>query len=166
MRKIAIKHDRRILYSPNFSPGVNILFYLTQEAARLLEQFQYDIAVREVHHTKKVDAPSGTAITLGNILLKKMKKEKLAFNRRGKRAASDIDVVGVRVGNVAGNHEVWFTPRESYSERLILQHDIFSPDVLGIGALMGVRWVVQAQKERKSIGLYSFYEDVLGLSEQ
>ena len=101
---------------------------------------------------------------MGNILLKGMKKEKLAYERRGKRGDYEVDVLGVRLGKVAGHHEVWFTPGESYSERLVLQHDVFNPEVFGIGALMGVRWIAEAHKMQRPAGLYSFYEDVLGLS--
>ncbi len=164
VKKMAVKHQRRILYASNFSPGVNVLFYVTHEVARLLGKFGYDVTVREVHHAGKVDAPSGTAIMLGNILLKEMKKkEKLTYERRGKREEYEIDVLGQRLGQVAGQHEVWFTPRESYSERLILQHDILTPEILGIGALRGVRWVAESQKKQRPSGLYNFYEDVLGL---
>ncbi len=164
VKQIATRYDRRILYASNFSPGVNVLFYATREVARLLNKFGYDTTVREVHHAGKVDAPSGTAITLGNILLKEMKpKEKLAYERRGKREENVIDVLGQRAGQVAGQHEVWFTPRSSYSERLILQHDILTPEILGIGALSGVRWIAEAQKAHKPAGLYNFFEDVLNL---
>jgi dihydrodipicolinate reductase len=97
-------------------------------------------------------------------LLKEMKdKAKLAHERRVKREVNEIDVLGERVGQVAGQHEVWFTPRESYSERLILQHDILTPEILGVGALSGVRWISEAQREKKPAKLYNFYEDVLGL---
>ena len=163
MRKIAIKSGRRILYASNFAPGVNVLFYLTHEAARLLERFGYDTAVHEVHHSAKVDAPSGTAMTLGNILQKGMKRKKLAYERREKRKDTEIDIIGARVGRVAGYHEVWFTPKDSYAERLILQHDAFTPDVFAIGALVGIRWLAEARQKRKPAGLYTFYEDVLGL---
>ena len=163
VKRIANEHGRRVLYAPNFSPGVNVLFHTAQNLAKLLANFGYDVAVFEAHHTAKVDAPSGTAITLGNILLKEMGKERLTYERRDKRADAEIDVLGIRIGKVAGHHEVWFTPRESYSERLILQHDIFNPEILGIGALIGVRWVAEAQKEPKAAGLYNFYEDVLEL---
>ena len=166
VKKMAVEYGRRILYGPNFSPGVNVLFYITQKAARLLGKFGYDTAIREVHHTGKVDSPSGTAITLGDILLKEMAKKRLAYERRVKRDDSEVDVIGMRVGKVAGNHEVWFTPKESYSERLVLQHDIFSPEVLGVGALIGIRWISQAQKEKRPSGVYSFYDDVLGLSKE
>ena len=163
VKGLASKYNRRILYSPNFAPGVNVLFYVTSEAARLLEKFGYDTVVREVHHTAKTDAPSGTAIALGNILSKQMKREKLAYERRGKRDDSEIDVSGVRVGKVAGSHEVWFTPKGSYSERLILQHDAFTPEVFGIGVLTGIRWIAEAQNSKKPAGLYTFSKDVLGL---
>jgi len=164
VKTLAKKYDQRILYASNFSPGVNVLFYLTQEAARLLGKFNYDATVREVHHIGKVDAPSGTAITLGNILLKELKnKTRLTHIRKDKRGETEIDVLGQRVGLVAGQHEIWFTPKESYSERLILQHDTLSPEILGIATLKGVRWIVEAKREQKPAGLYNFYEDVLGL---
>ena len=67
-----------------------------------------EATVREIHHTGKIDAPSGTAITLGNILLKNMKKEKLAYERRVKKEETEIDVLGQRIGQVAGQHEIWF----------------------------------------------------------
>ncbi len=161
LRDVASRYKRRILYAPNFSPGVNVFFYATREMARLLGKLGYDAAVREVHHAEKVDAPSGTAIALGNILLEEMGRERLAYERRGKREDYEVDVLGMRVGKVTGSHEVWFTPGEAYSERLILQHDLFSRDVLGSGALIGVRWLIKAKK--KPAGLYTFYEDVLGL---
>ncbi len=164
VKGIANNYKCRILYSPNFSPGVNVLFYATREVARLLGKLGYDATVREVHHVEKADAPSGTAIELGNILLKEMNRDGLAYERRGKRGTSEIDVLGARVGRVTGSHEIWFTPSESYSERLILQHDLFSREILGLGALIGVRWVAQAKKNRKQPGLYTFYEDVLGLA--
>lgn len=165
VKNTAITYNRRILYSPNFSPGVNVLFHIAYEAVRLLGNFEYDVAVREAHHTGKVDAPSGTAITLGNILLKGADKAKLAHERRDKREDFEIDVLGMRIGKVAGHHEIWYTPKESYSERLILQHDVFKPEVFGIGALRGIRWIAEAQKKRKSAGVYTFYEDVLGLTQ-
>jgi 4-hydroxy-tetrahydrodipicolinate reductase len=133
--------------------------------ARLLGNFGYDVMVREIHHTGKADAPSGTAIALGNFLKGEMeKKMNLAYERREKRVDEEIDVIGSRIGKIAGHHEVWFTPEESYSERLIVQHDVFTPEIFGLGALMGLRWVIKAQKTGKPPGLYNFYEDVLGMS--
>jgi 4-hydroxy-tetrahydrodipicolinate reductase len=164
VRAIAMNHNRRILYAPNFSPGVNVLFYAAQQVAKLLARFGYDVGIREIHHTDKIDAPSGTAITLGDLVRKEMAIADLAYTRRGKRDLSEIDVLGMRLGKVTGHHEVWFTPREAYAERLILQHDVFTPDVFGIGALQGIRWLVDAQKKRTPPGLYSFYGDVLGLT--
>jgi len=164
VRNMAIKYNRRILYAPNYSPGVNVLLFATREISRLLNKFEYDVAVLEIHHSGKVDAPSGTAITLGNILLKEMNKKNLAYERRGKRGDEEIDVLGTRLGRVAGHHEVWFSPKDSYSERLVLQHDVFTPEVFGIGVLMGIRWMVRAKQEHKPAGLYNFSEDVLNLN--
>lgn len=165
VKELAIQNGRRILYSPNFSPGVNVLFYVTKELARLLGNFGYDVMVREIHHTGKADAPSGTAMALGNFLKEEMEKKKnLAYKRREKKVDDEIDVIGGRIGRIAGHHEVWFTPEESYSERLILQHDVFTPEIFGLGVLMGIRWMIKAQKTGKPPGLYNFYEDVLEMS--
>jgi len=162
VKNIAIKNKKRILYAPNFAIGVNALFYITDQLSKLLGRLDFDVTVRELHHTKKADSPSGTAKALAEILKKNVDgKDTLTFERRVKRKDNEIDVLGGRVGLVAGHHEIWFTPKKSYSERLILQHDAFNPEVFGIGALQGIRWIVK-NKDKKP-GLYTFKEDVLGL---
>lgn len=162
VKDIAIKNKTRILYAPNFAIGVNALFYITDQLSKLLGKLDFDVTVRELHHTKKADSPSGTAKALGKILKKNVYgKNKLTFERRVKRKDNEIDVLGGRVGIIAGHHEIWFTPKKSYSERLILQHDAFNPEVFGIGALQGMRWIVK-NKDKKP-GLYTFKENVLGL---
>ena len=162
VRDIALKYGRRILYAPNFSIGVNVLFHLVDEASRLLGRLGYDVFVGELHHTDKVDSPSGTAKKLGTILQKNIEgKSTLIYERRTKRADNEIDVLGGRVGRVAGHHEVWFTPEDAYSEVLVLRHDAFSREVFGKGALEGIRWVYR--NKGKKPGLHPFQKDVLNL---
>ena len=128
-----------IVFASNFSVGVNALFALTRQAAEILgAEFKAEIV--ETHHTKKKDAPSGTAKTLGEILKRELKVE--------------IPIESIREGDVVGEHTVTLVgPRE----RLELTHSAGSREIFASGALRAAQWVVG-----KSPGLYSM-QDVLGL---
>ncbi len=129
-----------IVFASNFSVGVNVLFALTRRAAEILgAEFKPEIV--ETHHTKKKDAPSGTAKTLGEIL-----KEKLKI---------DVPIESIREGDVVGEHTVALV---GASERLELTHSAGSREIFASGALRAAQWVVG-----KSPGLYSM-QDVLGIS--
>jgi 4-hydroxy-tetrahydrodipicolinate reductase len=128
-----------IVFASNFSVGVNALFALTKRAAEILgAEFKPEIV--ETHHTKKKDAPSGTAKTLGEILRRELK--------------IDIPIESIREGDVVGEHTVTFV---GPSERLELTHSAGSREIFASGALRAAQWVVG-----KSPGLYSM-QDVLGI---
>jgi len=140
-RKI-IKETARlvpIVLASNFSVGVNVLFWLTQKAAKLLGS-DFDPEIVETHHKMKKDAPSGTAKTLAE-LLKGVGK-------------SEIPIQSIREGNVVGEHSVIFT---GPAERLELIHYAASRDIFASGALRAAKWIIN-----KPPGLYSM-QDVLGL---
>jgi 4-hydroxy-tetrahydrodipicolinate reductase len=148
-----------IVLSPNFSVGVNALFWLTREAARMLGE-EFDIEIMETHHRLKKDAPSGTARKLAEILCE-VRKLDYAKNVRhgregmvGERPAGQIGVHSIRAGDVVGDHKVTLG---AAGERLELTHKASSRETFAAGALRAARWVVG-----KSAGLYSM-EDVLGL---
>jgi 4-hydroxy-tetrahydrodipicolinate reductase len=129
-----------IIFASNFSVGVNVLFALTRRAAEILgAEFKPEIV--ETHHTKKKDAPSGTAKTLGEILKQQLKIE--------------IPIESIREGDVVGEHTVTLV---GPSERLELTHSAGSREIFASGALRAAQWVVG-----KSPGLYSM-QDVLGIS--
>jgi 4-hydroxy-tetrahydrodipicolinate reductase len=129
-----------IVFASNFSVGVNALFALTRHAAEILgSEFKPEIV--EIHHTKKKDAPSGTAKTLGEILKQELK--------------IDIPIESIREGDVVGEHTVTLV---GPSERLELTHCAGSREIFGSGALRAAKWVVG-----KSPRLYSM-QDVLGIS--
>jgi len=129
-----------IVFTSNFSVGVNALFALTRRAAEIFgAEFKPEIV--ETHHTKKKDAPSGTAKTLGEIL-----KEQLKI---------DIPIESIREGDIVGKHTVTFI---GPSERLELTHHAGSREIFGSGALRAAQWVAG-----KSPGLYSM-QDVLGIA--
>jgi 4-hydroxy-tetrahydrodipicolinate reductase len=148
-----------IVFAPNFSIGVNLLFYLTQIAAETLGE-NYDQEVVEMHHRLKIDSPSGTARRLGEILAKADggTYEELTTHGRhgdvGARPKRQIGMHALRGGDVVGDHTVHFS---TVGERIELTHRASSRDTFASGALRAAQWV-RTQKP----GLYSM-QDVLGL---
>jgi 4-hydroxy-tetrahydrodipicolinate reductase len=148
-----------IVFAPNFSVGVNLLFYLTQIAVETLGE-DYDEEVVEMHHRQKLDAPSGTARRLGEILAEAAggTYDDLTLHGRhgdvGARARRVIGMHALRGGDVVGDHTVYFA---GVGERLELTHRASSRDTFASGALRAAQWV-HTQKP----GLYSM-QDVLGL---
>jgi 4-hydroxy-tetrahydrodipicolinate reductase len=148
-----------IVFSPNFSIGVNLLFYLTRIAAGTLDE-NYDREVVEMHHRQKLDAPSGTARRLGEILAEAAGGHYEELTRHGRhgdvgaRVPGTIGMHALRGGDVVGDHTVHFA---ATGERIELTHRASSRDTFASGALRAARWV-RGQKP----GLYSM-QDVLGL---
>jgi 4-hydroxy-tetrahydrodipicolinate reductase len=148
-----------VVLSPNFSVGVNTLFWLTRKAAEMLGP-DFDLEIVETHHRLKKDAPSGTAKKLAEILgeARKLDLEKnVVYGREGlvgERPATEIGVHSIRGGDVVGDHTVMFVGR---GERLELTHKASSRETFARGALRAAQWIVG-----RPPGLYSM-EDVLGL---
>jgi 4-hydroxy-tetrahydrodipicolinate reductase len=152
-------HRIPIVFAPNFSVGVNLLFYLTQIAAETLGE-NYDEEIVEMHHRQKLDAPSGTARRLGEILAEASGgtyDDLTLHGRRGDVGARPKRVIGMhalRGGDVVGDHTVHFS---AVGERLELTHRASSRDTFASGALRAAQWVCTQKPE-----LYSM-QDVLGL---
>jgi 4-hydroxy-tetrahydrodipicolinate reductase len=148
-----------VVFAPNFSVGVNLLFFLTQIAAETLGE-NYDEEVVEMHHRLKLDAPSGTARRLGEILAEASggTYDDLTLHGRhgdvGTRPKRVIGMHALRGGDVVGDHTVHFS---TVGERIELTHRASSRDTFASGALRAAQWV-RSQKP----GLYSM-QDVLGL---
>jgi 4-hydroxy-tetrahydrodipicolinate reductase len=148
-----------IVWSSNYSTGVNTLFWLTRKAAEILGP-AFDLEIIEMHHRMKKDAPSGTAKSLAEILadVRKQQLEKVARHGRlgivGERTASEIGIHSIRGGDVVGDHTVIFG---NTGERLELTHKASSRDTFANGALRAAQWVVKRQP-----GIYDM-QDVLGL---
>jgi len=126
-----------VVFSPNFSVGVNALFWLTRKAAEMLGQ-DFDLEIVETHHRLKKDAPSGTARKLAEILCEVRKldySKNVAHGREGligERPAAEIGVHSIRGGDVVGDHTVTFAGR---GERLELTHKASSRETFAAGAL-------------------------------
>ncbi len=147
-----------IVWASNYSTGVNTLFWLTRKATEILGP-DFDLEVVEMHHRHKVDAPSGTAATLGEILLevRNQQKDSLRHGREGivgARTDEEIGMHSLRGGDVVGDHTVIYA---GAGERLELTHKAASRETFANGALRAAQWVTG-----KEPGLYSM-QDVLGL---
>lgn len=148
-----------LVWSANYSTGVNALFWLTRKAAEILGP-DFDLEVVEMHHRLKKDAPSGTASTLVEILASVRQSQIPDVVRHGRqglvgeRTAAEIGVHAIRGGDVVGDHTVIFA---GSGERLELTHKAASRETLANGALRAARWVVG-----RPPGLYDM-QDVLGL---
>lgn len=134
-----------VLVASNFSIGVNLLLWLVEEAARRLPSERYDVEVIETHHRHKADAPSGTAVSLGDAVararsaaLEDLRRDGRS-GRPGARSTGEIGFHAVRGGEVTGEHRVVFLAAR---ERLELAHAAADRALFVEGALLAVRWVV------------------------
>ncbi len=148
--------------APNMSVGVNVMFKIAQDMTRILGN-DYDMEILEVHHNKKKDAPSGTAMRLAQILAQTTGRdlERTGIYERkgmiGERPKDEIGIQSLRAGDITGEHTVMFG---GIGERLELTHRAHNRDNFARGALRAARWVVNQPN-----GLYDM-QDVLGLSER
>jgi 4-hydroxy-tetrahydrodipicolinate reductase len=148
-----------MVIASNYSTGVNTLFWLTRKAAEILGP-GFDLEVVEMHHRTKKDAPSGTAVTLAEILAQVRKQQLAKVIRHGRegitgeRTDTEIGMHSLRGGDVVGDHTVVFATN---GERLELTHKAASRDTFANGALRAAQWVVKQKP-----GVYDM-EDVLGL---
>jgi 4-hydroxy-tetrahydrodipicolinate reductase len=147
-----------VAFSPNFAVGVNVLFKLVDTAARALAE-GYDIEIIEAHHRHKVDAPSGTALKLGEIAAKATNRsaEDYSFGREGdtgERPRGQIGFHAVRGGDIVGEHTVLFA---GTGERLELVVRSQSRATYAAGAVRAAKWL-----RGRPAGLYDM-ADVLGL---
>ena len=149
-----------IVRSGNFSLGVNLLMGLVRQAARALPARDYDVEVLEAHHRRKADAPSGTALMLGEAVAqgRGVSLEVMAEQGRGglsrPRADGAIGFASLRAGGIIGEHSVLFAAED---ELITLSHSARDRSLFARGALEAALWIAD-----KPPGLYDM-QDVLGL---
>lgn len=148
-----------LVYCSNFSEGITLLLHLTKVASAALDE-DFDIEIVEMHHRDKIDAPSGTALSIGHAAAQGRKKDLknvMVEARMGiteTRKKGDIGFSVLRGGNVAGEHTVSFNADD---ERIELTHKAGNRSIFARGAIKAAHWV-----HDKPAGLYDM-EDVLGL---
>jgi 4-hydroxy-tetrahydrodipicolinate reductase len=148
-----------IVFAPNMSVGVNLVFKLLATASRVLAH-GYDIEIIEAHHRHKVDAPSGTALGMGEVIAKTLGRDLAqcaVYGREGVTGERDPSTIGfatVRGGDIVGDHTVMFA---GTGERIEITHKASSRATFALGALRAARFL----KENPA-GMYDM-QDVLGL---
>ncbi len=148
-----------IMFAANMSIGVNLCFKLLDIAARAMGD-DCDIEIVEAHHRHKVDAPSGTALRMGEVVadaLDRDLKEVAVYGREGQTGARDRQTIGfetIRAGDVVGEHTVWFATE---GERVEITHKASSRMTFGKGAARAAVWLTD-----QPAGLFDM-QDVLGL---
>ena len=137
-----------LVYAPNMSVGVNLCLKLLQTAARVLGD-SVDIEVIEAHHRHKVDAPSGTALKMGQVIAETLGRsldDCAVYGREGQTGARDRNTIGfetIRAGDIVGEHTVLFAAE---GERIEITHKASSRMTFAYGAIRACRWLEQKQK--------------------
>ncbi len=151
--------DIAIVFAPNMSVGVNVTFKLLEIAAKVLNQ-GYDIEIVEAHHRYKIDAPSGTALRMGEVIadgLGRDLKEVAVYGREGVTGERQDETIGfstIRAGDIVGEHTAMFA---GAGERVEISHKASSRMTFAMGAVRAVRFL-----QNKPKGLFDM-QDVLGL---
>ncbi len=147
--------------SPNMAVGVNVLFKLAERTASVLGD-AYDVEIVEAHHRMKKDAPSGTALKLGEMAASGLGRDLAevgVYERHGmigERTDKEIGIQTIRAGDIVGEHTIYFA---GAGERLEITHRAHSRDNFASGAALAAAWIADKPK-----GLYSMF-DVLGLGD-
>ena len=125
-------------YASNYSVGVNLFFHFNEYMAAKMHQFGgYDVAVREIHHTQKIDQPSGTALTTAEAIIRHF-PSKTSWRNAPAETAAELAVISERAGETVGTHIVTYT---SAVDTLELKHEAHSREGFALGALLAAEWL-------------------------
>lgn len=135
------KEDQTLFYAPNFSIGMNIMFMLNRQLAKITEKYDYKLSLTETHHIHKLDKPSGTAVKLADDILannKKYNSWELATDCEQMTADGTLPVTAIREGEYFGIHEV---QAQSDCDIIRLSHEAFSRKGFATGAVIAAEFV-------------------------
>ncbi|MDO4782369.1 MAG: 4-hydroxy-tetrahydrodipicolinate reductase [Capnocytophaga felis] len=149
--EICKEHQSAFLYASNFSVGVNVFFALNKKLAKLMAPLKnYEVSIEEIHHTQKLDAPSGTAITLAEGII--ANSDKTAW-KLGQAGTTEIPIESKRIENVPGTHIITY---ESQVDTIEIKHTAHSREGFALGAVLAAEWILNKK------GVFSM-TDVLGI---
>ena len=139
------------IYGSNFSLGVNIFFELNEYLAKMMNNLkQYKVSMEEIHHTQKLDAPSGTAISLANGIIKNTSYENWTLDDAND---SQIHIDAKRIENVPGTHSVFY---DSEVDQIEIKHTAHSREGFALGSVVAAEWILGKK------GVFTM-KDVLGI---
>jgi 4-hydroxy-tetrahydrodipicolinate reductase len=136
------KNNIGLIYASNFSLGVNIFFHLIRTAAQTIDRFSdYDAYIQEIHHKNKLDSPSGTALTMGKIVLNYLRRKKELLNEtsHGKIRPEQLHISSTRSGSVVGTHILAF---DSAADTIELKHTAKDRSGFALGTLLAAEWII------------------------
>ena len=150
--QLCLQNDSAFFYASNYSIGVNIFFEINRQLALMMNNYpMYDVRMEETHHTQKLDAPSGTAITLANSILENVsRKTKWTCNTEG--SAEAINITAKRIDPAPGTHVVTY---DSAIDTIEIAHTAHSREGFATGAVLAAEWVLGKK------GVFSM-KDMLG----
>ena len=132
------KEKGAFIYASNFSLGVNIFFELNKQLAKMMHSLEdYNISLEEIHHMKKLDAPSGTAITLAAGIIENSSKKNWELGESTSK--ENIPIIAKRISEVPGTHTVWY---DSEADTLEIKHTAHSRKGFALGAVVAAEWIV------------------------
>jgi 4-hydroxy-tetrahydrodipicolinate reductase len=148
-----VKNHKTFFYAPNYSIGVNILFAINRQLAKIMNRFtDYEVEIEEIHHVQKLDKPSGTAITLANDIISNIDR-KVKWEKELKKQDEDIPIRSVRKDMVTGTHTIIY---DSYVDKLEIKHEAKSRKGFALGAIFAAEFL------KTKTGFYGM-NDLLGL---
>ena len=137
VEKIALENETGFLYGSNFSLGVNLFFALNEKLAEMMSPFQndYSCQLEEIHHIHKLDAPSGTAISIAEGIFKHsdFKSWKLVETK-----GTELGITAIREGEVPGTHSVFY---RSEVDEIEIKHTAFNRNGFAVGAVIAAEWL-------------------------
>ena len=151
--KLCNEKNGAFLYASNFSLGVNIFFEINRQLAKIMSNYpEYLIKMKEIHHIEKIDAPSGTAITLAESIIKETDYQKWSLNKDFKE--NEISIEAQRLSDKTGTHEVIY---KSDIDEIKIKHAAVNREGFGLGAVIAAEWLIGKK------GVFSM-KDVLNIN--
>ena len=137
IKRLCEKENGAFIYASNFSLGVNLFFELNKQLAKMMQQFEdYDVSIEEIHHTQKLDAPSGTAISLANDIIGNSNYTNWKLD---KKEDEIIPITAKRIEKVPGTHTIDYS---SEIDSIEIKHTAHNRKGFALGAVVAAEWII------------------------
>ena len=149
VKDYCIKNKGTFLHASNFSLGVNLFFELNKYLAKLMKEHQnYQIDLTEIHHSQKLDKPSGTAISLAEQIISES-EIKNKWTLHSENLDEELNIDTKRIGNITGTHSVNY---RSETDSISIKHEAHSRDGFALGAIIAAEWIISR------IGVFTMHD--------